>query len=257
MPITDLSVLIESWLGGFMLILARVSGFMHIGPVFSHANINSLVRFTLSFAVTLIISPLVIFPPKNSPLEYNFFLSLLLNLLIGSLIGFLTRLVLDIGQVAGQIADNQLGLSAASLVDPVTRQSIPILGQFFLNFSIALFLNIGGLPLVLGTFVKSFQYFPLRATQFIDFSFSPDYFIEATSKIWALGIIAASPVLVVLVFMDIVLSLISRAAPNVKPSDLSFSLKPIVGVLIILFMAPFFYGQVVKIFLEGVRIFEG
>jgi len=55
--------------------------------------------------------------------------------------------------------------------------------------------------------------------------------------------------------MDIVLSVISRAAPKIRPSDLSFTLKPLAGLLIIMFIIPLLREKIIQILLEGVQLF--
>lgn len=251
----SLEFLLDHWLSSFILVFARVLGFANVAPIISDPKVTVLVRLGFSFAFTIIISSLVPSAPKDYD-KYNYFLSLSINLAIGLLIGFLVRLVLDIAQTAGEIMDNELGISAASLIDPITRTSAPILSQFFRNVASVLFLHIGGFELTIITLIKSFKIFPLTSLAFGNLGFELDQILHLTGQVLILGIIAASPVLVVLVFMDIVLSVISRAAPNIRPSDLSFTLKPLVGIMIIMFIFPLLREKFVSIILKGVQLFE-
>ena len=249
-----LDFLLNSWLSSFILVLARVLGFMQIGPVVSESRIPVLVRLGFAFILTIIISPLIKAAPKDYH-QYNYFLNLAINLLVGILIGFLVRLVLDIAYTAGEIMDNELGISSASLLDPVTREPTPILSQFFRNFATVLFLNVGGFELTIIALIKSFKLFPLTSLAFGNLGFTLDQVVHLTGQVLIIGIIGASPVLVVLIFMDIVLSVISRAAPKIRPSDLSFTLKPLAGLLIIMFIIPLLREKIIQILLEGVQLF--
>jgi flagellar biosynthetic protein FliR len=71
-----------------------------------------------------------------------------------------------------------------------------------------------------------------------------------------LGVITASPIMVVLIFVDVVLGLMSRSAQNINPFQLSFAIKPVIGCLILLFILPYFQRRLVSIFIDGVSIFK-
>lgn len=251
---TQFKFLFDHWMESFLLILARVLGFTHMGPVFSQTSISVFVRMAISLLLTIIISPIA--PSIKTPItSYNFFLSIAINLVVGIFIGFLTKLVLDIAQAAGEIMDHQLGLNSTSLFDPAAGQ-IPTLAVFFRTLAIVIFMYCGGLEATLITFVKSFELFPLTAIDFSAFHINVQQVIHLTGNIMVIGVIGASPVMIVIVFMDIVLALMSRAAQQINPFSLSFSLKPVVGLLVILLILPFFRARLIEILLEGVKIFN-
>jgi flagellar biosynthesis protein FliR len=254
MDSVQINFFLDHWLSSFMLVLARVLGFANIGPVLSQTNIPVTVRVGISFMLTIIISSLVpAAPPERD--QYNYFVSIATNLAVGLLIGFVTRFVLDIVQAAGEIMDNILGLNSLAIFDPTLGQ-VTVLSTFFRTFGLVLFLYVGGIEMTLITLVKSFKVFPLTATQFIALNMSMEQIVKLSGNVLILGIIGASPILVVLVFVDIVLGLMSRAAQQINPFSLSFSLKPIIGMVLILLTVPFFQKRLVQIFLEGVQLFK-
>ncbi|MDJ0625870.1 MAG: flagellar biosynthetic protein FliR [Candidatus Caenarcaniphilales bacterium] len=236
-----------------MLIFARVLGFTHLFPAFPQRSFPILVKVAMSLLIAVIISPIVPAAPTDMN-SYNFFLSLGLNVLAGMFVAFLTRLVLDIIQVAGEVMDNQLGLNAVSLFDPNLGQTTT-LSLFFNTFGIVMFLYVGGLELTLISFVKSFELFPLTAIDFSTFKINMLQVVSLTQKVITFGIIGASPIILVTLFMDIVLGLMSRAAQQINPFSISFSLKPLVGVLVIILTLPFMKARFVELILEGVKVF--
>jgi flagellar biosynthesis protein FliR len=253
----SLNFIFETWLGSFMLVFVRVLGFTGFGPVFSQNVINSQVRYALTLTLTLIISCLIPALP-NSKADYNYFVSLLMNLLVGAFIAYLTRLVLDIVSAAGDIMDNQLGLNAASQLfnDPKSSGGVPSFSAFLRTLGIVIFLYCGAMEATIITLIKSFEIFPLYAWNFAAFEVNMPQVIELTGKIFVLGIVGASPVLLIILFMDIVLNVMNRSAPQINPSSLSFALKPVVGLLIVILIAPLLQARLVQIFLEGVSIFK-
>lgn len=249
----DVKFLFDNWLGSFILILARVLGFVHIGPAISQSTIPMLVRVGFAILLTMIISSVVPAAPKDMG-SYNYVLSIVLNLLAGMFVGFLTSQVLYIVQVAGEIMDNQLGLNSVSLFDPTLGQTTT-LSLFFKTFAIVLFLYCGGMEMTLITFLKSFEIFPLTAVDFTTFQIDIPQIIELTGKVITVGIIASSPIIVVILFMDVVLGLMSRAASQINPFSLSFSLKPVIGALVLVLIYPFLKDKIVEIILKGVQVF--
>ncbi|MDX1920571.1 MAG: flagellar biosynthetic protein FliR [Candidatus Caenarcaniphilales bacterium] len=249
----DVKFLFDSWLASFILVFARVLGFVHIGPAISQTSIPMLVRIGFAFLLTIVISSVVPAAPKDMN-SYNYALSIVLNLLAGMFVGYLTRLVLDIVQVAGEVMDNQLGLNSVSLFDPTLGQTTT-LSLFFRTFAVVLFLYCGGMEMTLISFLKSFEVFPLTAFDFTTFQINMPQVLQMTGQVVTLGIIASSPIIVVILFMDVVLGLMSRAASQINPFSLSFSLKPVVGALVLVLIFPFLKAKIIEIILKGVQIF--
>jgi flagellar biosynthesis protein FliR len=250
----DVRFLFDAWMASYLLILTRVFGFIAIGPGLSQSRIPLLVRVGLAMLLTITISSVVPAAPKNLN-TYNYFLSLFMNLLAGMFIGYMTRLVLDIIQVAGEIIDNQLGLNSMTLFDPTMGQN-STMALFFRTFGTVLFMYCGGLELTLLTFVKSFELFPIVAVDFAKFQINMPQVIELTRQVTTIGIIASSPIIIVILFMDIVLALMSRAAQQINPFSLSFSLKPLVGGLVLVLIFPFLKARIIEVILKGVQIFN-
>ncbi|HEY9885663.1 MAG TPA: flagellar biosynthetic protein FliR, partial [Vampirovibrionales bacterium] len=194
MEAEGLKFIFDNWMSSFMLVLARVLGFAHIGPVLSRTSVPVLVRLGVSLALAVIMSPLIKAAP-NDYLSYNFFLSLFLNILAGLFIGFLTRLVVDVVQVTGEVLDNEMGLNSVSLFDPNLGQ-VTSLSLFFETFGTVLFIWIGGFEITLITFLKSFEIFPLVASDFSSFQISMPTVLSLTNNVVTLGIIGASPIII-------------------------------------------------------------
>jgi flagellar biosynthetic protein FliR len=254
----QIQFLFTTWLSSFIVVFARVLGFASQGPIMSEGSgtgMPVLTRLGFTFLITVLITPIVKPLPAN-PDEYNYFLCILINLLIGALIGFITNLVLNIAQAAGEIMDNSLGINSAQILNPATGQQNSILQSLMRRLGVAVFLNFGGFELALTSFVKSFELFSLTATDFSLLHLSLRQIIDAFASIMILGVITASPIMVVLIFVDVVLGLMSRSAQNINPFQLSFAIKPVIGCLILLFILPYFQRRLVSIFIDGVSIFK-
>jgi flagellar biosynthetic protein FliR len=66
------------------------------------------------------------------------------ELFVGILIGFSANLIFIGIQIGGQLLSMQMGLAVAEALDPVTKQQVPIIGQFYLFTASTLFIFLNG-----------------------------------------------------------------------------------------------------------------
>ena len=128
----------------FILILVRVSCFVFVAPFFSMSNAPRRVRIGLSIFVTLLLYQVV----PHDVLEYEtllgYFVIVMKEAVVGLLIGFAANLCSTVVSFAGHIADMEMGLSMANLMDPSTKQSSTISGIYY-NYMVLLMLMISGM----------------------------------------------------------------------------------------------------------------
>jgi flagellar biosynthetic protein FliR len=251
---SQLKFLFDHWMSSFILVFARVLAFAHIGPVLSQSIIPVIVRYGLSLFFTILITTVVPSAPYDMS-KHNYLLSIFINLLAGTFIGFMMRLVLDVLISAGEIMDKQFGLEAQALFDPNSANSTATMSGLLRTLGLVLFMYCGGFEAALITFTKSFEIFPLAATDFASFNIDANQVIALTGNVVVFATIGASPVIITILFTDIVLALMSRAAQQINPFSLSFSIKPIIGLTVFILTLPFLRERLVKVFMQGVSIF--
>ncbi len=137
-------------------ILARVSGFFFLSPLFRNRNIPSTVRIGLLFFVTALLC-MVLYPSyrSESPRYYlpelhgdadHLWIVLavgsLKELAVGYVMGFAFSLLFEVALLAGQVLSNLAGLSAAQLVDPIMNSQTGLISQLFNITFILLFLSL-------------------------------------------------------------------------------------------------------------------
>ena len=54
------------------------------------------------------------------------------ELVIGAMIGFAANLIFMAVQMSGQLLSMQMGLAISNILDPMTQESAPVIGQFYL-----------------------------------------------------------------------------------------------------------------------------
>jgi len=238
-----LGVLFENWLGSFLLVVARMTGFVTQAPILSEQTIAVPAKAGIIFLFALLGNFFTDALSAEQLESLNYLTSLLLNLLIGFLIGFIANLFISITEVAGEILDVQLGLNSSVIM--VGGIQSTVFSRTLRNLGLLVFLYLGGMEMTLYSLAESFRTFPLSEVNLGSLDFRLENVIDLTKDVMMLGILTASPILVIIVFQDLVLGLMSRAAQQINPFQLSFSLKPLVGMLVLVFCLPFIYEKMI------------
>ena len=249
----ELKLIFDAWFGSFFLIFCRILGFTTSAPVLSSSHVPVLVRISFVFLFS-VLSKTFVRDTNLDFTQYNFFFCLVLNLVFGWFIGFVANLVISIVEVAGEVVDNQAGLNSAVIMGDNRQETL--IKKALVNFGTMVFLYYGGFQISLYSVKLSFAIFPLKATDFSLIGMNLLDVIELTKDVLVLGVTTASPVLVTIIFQDIILGLISRATQQkINAFQLSFSLKPLVGILILMFTLPLINTKLIKVYERGSNVF--
>ena len=119
--------MIFSFLASLILPFLRISSCIMAMFALGSRSVPSVVKLSLSLALTVIIYPMV--PEmRNIPDIFSpgFFLLSGYQIIIGIMLGYATQFISQIFVVAGQVVAMQTGLGFASLVDPVSGSNTPV-----------------------------------------------------------------------------------------------------------------------------------
>jgi len=114
----------------FLLILVRVIAILLTAPIFNSRNIPVLFKVGLSFAVSLILFPILNL--QDLPVRFDaipLIIGIVSEILIGIIIGLSARMIFVGIQLAGQLVGFQMGLAMANIIDPATSEQVPLLAQ--------------------------------------------------------------------------------------------------------------------------------
>jgi type III secretion protein T len=104
---------------------------------------------------------------------------------------------------------------------------------------VALFFGSGGLPLTLRTVYESYEIWPI--VNFLP-GLSPatgDFFLALLDNIVVMGLVLVAPIVIFMLLDDLLLALVSRAAPTVNVFALSLSTKNLIFSLLLALYAAF------------------
>ncbi len=227
----------------FMLVWFRITGIMYVGPIFGSLAVPPSVKAVFSFIFALLFYPLI--PKAGAVVEPNFVLYLVwvfLEMGVGLLIGFTASLVFAAVQFGGQLIDQELGLSLANVIDPISNEQVSVMGQFKLFLATIVYLLIDGHHFLLSATAQSFTSVPLLG---IRFGGAVALHVSDTvmRDLFEIAVRIAAPAMVTLFLITVAMAFMARTVPEMNIFIVGFSFRLVVGFLVIAFgIAAFIYG---------------
>ena len=232
--------------------MIRVSGFVLTLPVISSATTPVKIRLVFSLFLVIIIAPL--HPEWPSLLAFSKVgvLGLFKEFFIGLLLGFTIQLVFQSFIVGGQVIAMQAGLGFATMVDPATKMSVPLISQLYLLLVTLLFLILDGHLFMIELLVKSFELQPLGKTtiglpelwQLIMFS----------GWIFKGALIVSLPAVISLLVVSLSFGVMTKAAPQINIFSIGFPLTVLLGIIIVYVSLSSFFPHAKSILAQGLHI---
>ncbi len=216
----------------FLLILVRVTCFVYVAPFFSMSNTPRRIRVGLSVFVTILLYQIV---PREA-LEYETLLGYLIIVMkeavTGLLIGFGANLCSTVVAFAGQIADMEMGLSMASMLDPTTKENSTISGIYY-NYMVLLMLMISGLhSYLLKALAETYTLIPVNGailrTDEIMASMA-----EFMGNYITIGFRVCLPIFAVMIILNAVLGILAKVSPQLNMFAVGIQMKVLVGISIL------------------------
>ena len=156
--------------------------------------------------------------------------------LVGLTLGFILQVAFAAPLLAGEYLANSIGLGFASMVDPQGGHSTPVVGQFLMILMTLIFLAMDGHLVLLEVIVRSYGLMPLGAGWL-----SREQLWEVVrfgSFVFASGLAIALPVGFALFALNIVVGVVTRAAPQLNIFAVGLPLTLIAGFVVLAMAFP-------------------
>jgi flagellar biosynthesis protein FliR len=209
--------------------MIRVSAFLLASPFFSLRAVSVRIRILLAALLTLMVYPLVDWPIID-PYSAAGLREIFNQVLIGTLMGMLLQIVNAALVVGGQAVSGAMGLGMANMVDP-NMGNVPVLSQFFLVCSTLIFMGMGGHVLVISLVLESFKALPIGQMLAPDMLMA--VLLQWSTMIFLGALLLALPIMVSLLFVNIGVGVITRAAPALNIFAVGFPAMILVGMVLL------------------------
>lgn len=213
----------------FMAPMIRISAFLLAAPFFSIRAVSVRIRVLLAFVLTWMIYPLSEWPVLD-PTSAEGLKAIFAQVFIGVLMGLLLQIVNAALIIGGQAVSASMGLSMANMVDP-SMGNVPVIAQFFVICSTLIFLGLGGHVLVISLLLESFMLVPIGSV--IELQQLLELTIEWSAMMFLGAILIGLPLMASLLFINIGLGIITRAAPALNIFAVGFPAMILAGIVLL------------------------
>lgn len=234
----------------FLWPMLRISALMVTAPIFSLTAFNLRLRILLALAVTWLIYPLYTWPVID-PLTAAGLREIFNQIAIGAFAGLVLQVVVAALVVAGQSIAASMGLSMANMIDP-NMGNVPVLSQFLIVLGSLVFIGAGGHAILLGLILESFQSLPIGTSLINQDAYG--IVIRWSSMMFLGGLLMALPVMVSLLFINIGLGVVTRAAPSLNIFAVGFPAMIFVGFFILFMFMDSMVGRMGWLWIQGFEV---
>ncbi len=214
------------------LVFARMAGLMIASPILGAPMIPRAIKFHLVLAMTFAVFPMTAVRVAPGLTWGGAAAGMLGEFAIGASLGLAVSLILNATQLAGMVVEQQAGLAASQVLDPVTGSRASVLGEIYFILGGLLFLAIGGERELVRTLLDSFARVPLMG-------YRPDtpvcdMLVDTLQASFVLSVRLAAPAVIALLLTAAALGFLARTMPQLNVLSVGFSIKILVAVVVLL-----------------------
>jgi flagellar biosynthetic protein FliR len=230
---------------GFALVLTRISSFLLVLPVFGskilpiQIRVAAAVLLSLFFCTTV---PLGIDPARVSTLEAMMLLAG--EAVYGLALGLIAALLFSVVQLSGNVMEQQMGLTMAEILDPLTDEEVGPLASLLEMLFLLLFLSANGHHLFLLVLSKSYSAFPAGTIPTFDLLVGG--VVETGSVMFIACLRLAAPLLAAFLLLMVALALLARLIPEMDVFFISMPVQAALGLFLATVFMPFVGGFVTE-----------
>src|SRR3989338_2712852 len=230
------------------LIWARVLSVVSVVPFLFGKPVPRMVRVGVSMLLAVFLYPILVTSTSSQPDidTMKMFALFLKEILFGLSIGFAASMMFYGFEAAGQMIDNQRGVSLARILIPELGGQSSISGMFLFQFAVVIFLVLGGHRFFLKALAESYLAIPLLSFPESVSGLLPliDLFGVLTAKVLFISVQIAASVIIAVLVADIILGVTNRFAPQINVWELGFNVRGYIGILILFLSLGFIAKQV-------------
>ncbi|MEY2618842.1 MAG: Flagellar biosynthetic protein FliR [Pseudomonadota bacterium] len=231
----------------FLWPMLRISALMVTAPVFALRAFNLRLRVLLAIVLAWLVYPMHTWPVID-PVSAAGLKEIINQLAIGAIAGLILQMVVAAMVVGGQAIATSMGLSMANLMDP-NMGNVPVISQFLIVLGSLIFVGMGGHVILLGMILESFHTLPIGTSIFVPESMG--LLLRWSSMMFLGAVLMSLPVMVALLFVNIGVGVITRAAPSLNIFSVGFPASVAVGFIVLLAFMGSIIGRIDWMWLQG------
>ena len=231
----------------FLWPMLRISALMITAPIFSLSAFNTRMRILVALVLTWLVYPLHNWPVID-PTSAQGLVEVFNQIMIGATMGLILQVVVAAVVVAGQSIAAAMGLSMANMLDP-NIGNVPVISQLLVVMSTLIFVGFGGHAILLGLILESFHSLPI-GTDILNQAVYGRV-LQWSSMIFLGAVLMALPVMVSLLFINVGLGVVTRAAPSLNIFAVGFPAMIMAGFIILIISMESIGGRIEWLWVQG------
>lgn len=225
----------EQGVAGFILLILRFSGIIAFFPFFDSKMIPMSFKAVMIFFFAILFFPII--PPVNINMSaLEFIIAGLSEIVFGFFAAFFLQVVFSSISYAGEILGFSMGMSVASMYDPISSSQNLIVTQLITLCAIVIGFSLDFHHIIIFLVAKSLYTTPLGEFIFSENMLS--FFIKAFVSIFAIGFTIAFPVVGIILLSDVLFGMITRAHPQFNLLVIGLPMKLILALIVLIFAFP-------------------
>ena len=212
-----------------VLLACRVGGMLLVAPVYSAKTVPMQLRTGVLLLLTVLLAPAAHAavlrtgaPPEITPTNF------VTEMLIGFAMGFGAAVLVGAMETAGDLASTAIGLSGASLLDPLNGASSSLLAQLGQLFAVTVLLAVNGHLVMLDALAESARALPVGGG--INLQSGLHALLSQGTTLFVLGLRFAAPVIAASMIGNVALAVLSRVAPQINALTVAFPIQIALGL---------------------------
>ncbi len=231
----------------------RALGIFLTAPVLSHRALPRPAKIGLAFAIAFVLAPVLPAPPPVTLGSAASFAILAQQVAIGASLGFAVRLAMAAIEMAGELIGLQMGLSYAGFFDLSNPQGANAAGSLLSLTATLLFLSLDGHLMLVAALAESFRAFPVG--EFPVRLLATDDFTRLGGQVFSIALGLALPMVTVMLFANLALGVIARAAPQLNIFSFGFPFSIVLGMLALYFTVPYLGEPLQRTIAQSLAVF--
>jgi flagellar biosynthesis protein FliR len=228
---------LEAQLWLWLVAMIRPGAAFLVAPVFGAAFVPVQLRLIVALAIGIPALAAANFElPLDGLASIEGFMLVAGEVLAGLALGFAVQIGFSAALVAGETIGNAMGLGFAGMMDPMSGQSAPAIGQFLSILATFLFLATGGHLALAATVVESYRALPPGDAWLAADSLMGLVLFGGT--LFAAGLSIALPVGSALILVQIVMGVLARSAPALNLFAVGLPAALLAGLVLLAIAAP-------------------
>jgi flagellar biosynthetic protein FliR len=218
----------------FGMLLVRPAMLMALAPALGGAHVPAPVKVGLTVLLSIGLLPSVNVPVNMPDLTLS--LVVAREAVIGMSLGFALRALIAGAEFAGHLSGQQIGFSYGATIDPQSGVRNNMLATLYGLLATLGFLAINGHHAVLRALAQSYTALPIGGGG-LDASVVSSV-RDILALVFVVGVRLAAPVIIVLMVVEVVIGLISRASPALNYMVIGYPVRLIVGLTLLAALVP-------------------